>query len=238
MTSNTVLNTATIPITVPEGGTGISTGTTAYATLCAGTAATGAFQPTASAGTSGQILFSNGSSALPSFMGQSFTQIANLTATSSATINFTGMTGFTNYLLLGNNITPATNNAMLSCRFSNNGGSSYTAGSTDYRFNFWSAFGSSNAINGNNTGSLILLNSGTSNTANVASTLLAWIFKPAGSEYTTVVGGSFFIDSSGNDGICWVGGQCTAITGNNAVQLLMTPSGNITTGNFQLYGMP
>ena len=55
-------------ITVADGGTGVSTMTTAYAPVCAGTTATGALQ-VASTGlsTSGYVLTSNGASALPSF---------------------------------------------------------------------------------------------------------------------------------------------------------------------------
>jgi len=53
---------------VSAGGTGLSTATTAYAPVCAGTTATGNFQ-VASTGlsTAGWVLTSNGSSALPSF---------------------------------------------------------------------------------------------------------------------------------------------------------------------------
>lgn len=53
---------------VAGGGTGVTTMTTAYAPVCAGTTATGALQ-VASTGlsTSGYVLTSNGSSALPSF---------------------------------------------------------------------------------------------------------------------------------------------------------------------------
>lgn len=51
---------------VGGGGTGL-TSTTAYAVLCGGTTSTGNLQSIASVGTSGQILTSNGASALPTF---------------------------------------------------------------------------------------------------------------------------------------------------------------------------
>ena len=59
--------TLTNPLTVANGGTGIAT-TTAYAPICGGTTATGAFQA-ASTGlsSSGYVLTSNGAAALPSF---------------------------------------------------------------------------------------------------------------------------------------------------------------------------
>ena len=53
---------------VAGGGTGVTTMTTAYAPMCAGTTATGALQVASTGlGTSGDVLTSNGSSALPSF---------------------------------------------------------------------------------------------------------------------------------------------------------------------------
>lgn len=53
-------------VAVTDGGTGRSTSTTAYGLLAAGTTATGA-QQTLSTGTTGQILISGGSSAMPSW---------------------------------------------------------------------------------------------------------------------------------------------------------------------------
>lgn len=55
-------------LAVADGGTGVSTMTTAYAPVCAGTTATGALQVASTGlGTSGFVLTSNGSAALPSF---------------------------------------------------------------------------------------------------------------------------------------------------------------------------
>ena len=59
--------TLTNPLTVPYGGTGLATATTAYGVVCAGTTATGAFQVLNSLGTAGQVLTSNGAGALPSW---------------------------------------------------------------------------------------------------------------------------------------------------------------------------
>jgi hypothetical protein len=56
--------TGTLP--VANGGTGNATAT-AYAVLAGGTTSTGAFQSIASVGTTGQVLTSNGASALPTF---------------------------------------------------------------------------------------------------------------------------------------------------------------------------
>lgn len=87
--TNTQLNTGTTPIIVASGGTGVSTMTTAYAPVCAGTTATGAVQ-VASTGlsTSGFVLTSNGSSALPSFQA-----IAGGLTTTSVSLSVSQITG-------------------------------------------------------------------------------------------------------------------------------------------------
>jgi len=73
------------PAQVAKGGTGIAT-TTAYAPICGGTSATGAFQAaTTGLGTSGYVLTSNGSSALPSFQA----------ATGAAFVGFSAYLGTT-----------------------------------------------------------------------------------------------------------------------------------------------
>ena len=54
------------PMGVPSGGTGVSSAT-AYSVLCGGTTSTGAFQSVSGLGTSGQILTSNGTGALPTW---------------------------------------------------------------------------------------------------------------------------------------------------------------------------
>lgn len=67
MTKNTMLNTATTPIPIAEGGTGKSS-FTAYTVLTTGTTAPGIFQNVASVGTSGYFLQNQGGSALPTFV--------------------------------------------------------------------------------------------------------------------------------------------------------------------------
>jgi hypothetical protein len=62
ISTNPIFSTAT----VQGGGTG-KTSFTAYSVVCAGTTATGAFQNVSGVGTSGQVLTSNGASALPSW---------------------------------------------------------------------------------------------------------------------------------------------------------------------------
>lgn len=64
-------------LTVPYGGTGLTTLTTAYGVVCAGTTATGALQ-NAGTGTSGQILQSNGAGFLPSWVNASTSVLSQI----------------------------------------------------------------------------------------------------------------------------------------------------------------
>lgn len=76
--NNTITNvslttgvTGTLP--VANGGTGVATAT-AYAVLCGGTTGTGAFQSVSGVGTSGQVLTSNGTDALPTWQNNTPTE--------------------------------------------------------------------------------------------------------------------------------------------------------------------
>jgi len=72
--------TGTLP--VANGGTGATT-QTAYAVLCGGTTSTGAYQSIAGVGTAGQVLTSNGASALPTFQAAAGATISDDTTTAA-----------------------------------------------------------------------------------------------------------------------------------------------------------
>jgi hypothetical protein len=98
------------PLPVPAGGTGDST-LTAYAVLCGGTTSTGHVQSLAGVGTTGQVLTSNGASALPTFQaasggGVTFTGDLGTTSSGSSqtiTANPTATTGLA-FTTSGSNI--------------------------------------------------------------------------------------------------------------------------------------
>jgi len=89
-------------ITVPYGGTGIASAT-AYAVLCSGITSTGAFQSVSGVGTSGQVLTSQGASALPiwsapivgtaTLNGTTAVTITSSVVTTNSIINITRNTG-------------------------------------------------------------------------------------------------------------------------------------------------
>ncbi len=104
-TSGTVQATGT-NVVVADGGTGVSTMTTAYAPITAGTTATGALQ-VASTGlaTTRSVLMTNGSSALPSFQafGGYLIATANPAGAASSTITVPAI-AFTQLLIIYSNI--------------------------------------------------------------------------------------------------------------------------------------
>lgn len=71
---------ASLPLTVPNGGTGRTTSTTAYGLLAAGTTATGAHQ-TLATGSAGQVLQSGGAAALPTYSTATYPSVATGTGT-------------------------------------------------------------------------------------------------------------------------------------------------------------
>lgn len=95
--ANATILTDNAAVTVPQGGTGLTTLTTAYGVVCAGTTANGSLQ-NAGAGTSGQYLKSNGASSLPSF--------ASLDL---ATTTTQGVAYLSNPITIANNATDANN---------------------------------------------------------------------------------------------------------------------------------
>lgn len=90
MTTANAIN-SQFPVDVSSGGTGLSSAT-AYAVVCGGTGSTTAFQSVSGLGTSGQVLTSNGASALPTWQassGGSMVFIQQQSPSASSTANFT-----------------------------------------------------------------------------------------------------------------------------------------------------
>lgn len=126
--NGTLLSTATT-VTVAQGGTGVAS-LTAYAVICGGTSSTGAVQSIASVGTSGQVLTSNGASALPTFQNQTATALVllnTLTASNSATLTDTTSitSAYDTYLFIWETLIPDTGASALRCGFSTDGGSNW-----------------------------------------------------------------------------------------------------------------
>ena len=235
------------PAEVAKGCTGRSSHT-AYAVLCGGTTTTAAQQSIASVGTSGHILTSNGASALPTFQAAAgggagqWDYVSTTTASTSATLDWTGLTAANSYKLVLDMILPDTNTTKLYLRVSDDNGATWEAG-TDYSYvhRRWTTTGQSNLFNSANASEIRMTeNSGVSthgdgisgeiilHNINVSGEMMYLFHSTVGTygsqtETQVDVGGGMTSDQSGN--------QINEIDG---VSLLFD-SGNILSGSVYLY---
>ena len=240
------LATGFTPVTVPLGGTGVSTLTTAYGTLIAGTTATGAVQ-TVAPGTSGYILTSNGTSAAPTYQaaaggGGSIVELYKTAASNVATVNFTSLISATyqNYLLQFNGVYCASSGGTLSVRLSANNGGSYLLGSTYSDHTVGVSGATVLGQNQDNTSyfpmqpqtSAFSLGTTTTNCANGE----LWLYNPLGTTAYPSVKWAFGGFSGTSVKIdCWGSGYYASAGAINAFQIFID-AGNLY-GNFSLYGI-
>jgi hypothetical protein len=226
------------PITVGQGGTGDST-LTAYAVICGGTTSTAALQNVSGVGTSGQVLVSQGASALPQWTtastGGNLVLIQSIAASSSATISFTTgiTTTYNSYTFILSGVLPATSTAQLLLQLSSNGGSSYI--SSGYNSgHFYSAYNSTTNNNVQATTSFFISPalattggySGIINCYNVTSSLYPTQCSTATINSTALSTTAFGVG----------GGYYPTLVTVNAMQFSMS-SGNIASGTFTLFGI-
>ncbi len=240
----TILNDSYLsqPITVPQGGSGLST-TTAYGLLAGGTTTTALFQ-NAGTGTTGQV-YVGASGALGTWTNQnalgSWVLISTQTASNSANISFTGLsTSYNAYKISISAVVPATNATNFEMLVSSNNGVSYDNSASNYSYtNFYVADTgtATDAFNNSTAATNIRIGNAWSNTATWGSNLEVMFVDPA----TSYVDNGIWWAGKYNDSTsagCWVGGAGSRVATqiNNAVRFLFS-SGNISSGVFKLYGL-
>lgn len=165
-------------------------------------------------------------------------KLSTATASSSATIDFTGLTSsYVAYMVVWSAVAPETDNAVMYFRTSTDGGSSYDAGVSDYGWAFNGSNHSGTALpGGDNADSEITLDAGTGNAANEISSGTLTIFRPSASAYAQVVwqvsqvtGTPTYVTLSGS-------GRRLSAADVDAIRFVMS-SGNIASGQFDLYGL-
>lgn len=240
-TNNSTNNTPATPITVPNGGTG-KTSFTPYAVIAAGTTGTAALQNISGLGTAGQVLISTGASSLPTWQNNpggaagAWVLLQTQTASSSANINFTAISGtYTTYIVICSGVIPSTTGVQFQMLFSTNGGSSYlstgyNAGIAIYTTStgptftssttFYPLSGASDVTTGFPvSGQIFLYGLGISTVPMATGTISIANATPS----TGDKNGSL---------LCGYGSAITV----NALRFQMS-SGNITSGTFSLYGL-
>lgn len=165
------------------------------------------------------------------------TLISTATASNSASISLTGMTGYTTYLIYFDNLLPATNGTNLLMRVSTNGGSTYISAAGSYAWALTNSFSTSVVAAATQSDTSITLAVGIINSGTVTGGGRIDIINPASTNDTVFLSHTSTQDSGSN--ILRNATTCSqflSTTTVNAIQLLMS-SGNMTTGNFYLYGI-
>jgi hypothetical protein len=237
--------------TPTAGGVVYGDGST-YATTTAGTSGRpvvsgGAGAPTfrpytlpAADGSANQVLQTDGAGAL-SFATPSsgaMTLITTTTASSSATVDFTGLTStYKNYVVIVTNAVPATNNAALYLRTSTNNGSSFDTGASDY-YSTGTNFGNTtwNYLAVPDSQGYMNASGMVNNTTQGGTSFTLTLVNPSGATRTQwyLTG---FENGNFEVGAFTRGGYRLATTGAvNAIRFFYN-SGNIASGTFKLYGI-
>ena len=199
------------------------------------------------AGTSGQFLKTQGSSANPTWAtpSNSFELVSTSAASDTATISFTGVDDSADvWVIQGSGIRPATDNANLYLRHSTDGGSSYISSASAYGWIVDMGYTTTNVTTKGDGADTEIHMSGTDpghidNTfagSNFNFTL--YIYDPSDSNLCTtmtwIVGKAHGSTSFSSIHVMHGAASVAAAGASDAFQFLMS-SGNISTGRFTLY---
>lgn len=231
------------PIEVSNGGTGAATMTTAYAPVCAGTTATGALQVASTGlGTSGFVLTSNGSAALPSFQaaaGGITTLAGDSGSATGSTVTITGSTSGAVFTGSGSTITESFNYLALPTTTSTNGQVKINGSAVLH-----SMGGATNIFLGNSAGNLSVTGTGDTFIGNLCGTALTSGTNSVGVGYrclqsttadaSNTAVGAFSLNSTNgganNVAVGYNSGSSTT-TGNYNVSIGANSGGTLTTGD-------
>ncbi len=226
------------PLTVAQGGTGITT-TTAYGLLLGGTSSTGALQ-NGGTGSSGQLYLSGGASSTGTWTNQvgatCFQYVSQTTASSSASVAFSSLSSnYFAYKIILDAIVPATNAAKLYITLSYSGG--YFSTGYSYTLLGLSESGTSLSGNGSNAAQIQIVDNGIVNTASVANHWEITFYNPTVSaNYNGLTYLGRYKDSTSGLCVAWGHGAQGTTDALTAIKFAMS-SGNISTGSFTLFGM-
>lgn len=243
----------TTPLPTSEGGTGLGSLTAGTLLLGNGASAITLLAPSTQSNlvvssggtfvsaipplTSGNVLVSDGTN-WKADLGPGPVLIQTQTVSNTAAVTFT--TGFTSIydemLIVYSNLIPVTNSVNFQLRISEDGGATYKAGATNYKWTqFTTADNGTNSSAGSTADSSIHVGQGLANTNVGAGEIRIWnhssstVGKNVQTSYNEFTGANF----SSNFG----GGIYTPDTAPiTAIQLLMS-TGNISTGTISLYGV-
>jgi hypothetical protein len=178
--------------------------------------------------------------ALPPAVVSGLTFISAATANNSAAIDFTGIDStYDEYLFTGSNIHPGTDSVDFWIRVSENAGSSFKAGASDYIWQYVTAWDLPNlTFDGASADTRITTTATCSNVAARSLSFEARLFAPSSATaYKLMTFETVQLDTTPN--LVRRTGSGAYVGTTNAVNAVrfMFSSGNIASGGFRLYGM-
>lgn len=200
---------------------------------------------TPSYGTAGQVLTSAGTGAAPTWATASsgaMVLIGTKTASASANIEWTGLATYDKYLLVYENVIPATNSIQMKINVGTGAGPTYITSAYDYWAATWDYVNSSGPTpTVQNSAAYIgpLSSAGINNTLSGASgqILFTNFINSVGTRMSVLVYEVNQIDnSSAYYGTTYGSGGVSNASARTAIKIAML-SGNITSGKFTLYGL-
>lgn len=174
--------------------------------------------------------------------GLDYDKITATAASDSSTIEFTGLSStYHAYKVVIKDLVPASDGTLLYLRTSTDNGTSFDSGASEYK---WSHMGVDNDGSLRNDGSsgatqMILIgrtNDSIGNNTNETCSAELWVFNPSSASHTRAFCQSTYVRTNGDFWVMWASGVRVDTTAVDAIQLLMD-TGNITSGNFTLYGL-
>lgn len=171
-----------------------------------------------------------------------WTLLQTQTASSSANITFTSTyitSTYNKYVLVMNNVVPATNGVSMSMTVSVDNGSNYLATGYKAVINVFSEAATANAVSSTTLIPLTIISGNTlSNTTGVGLMgtlyMLNWT---SGSSFPEIHGNCSYLESSAANTLTGLwGGRAPTTNVINNIKIVMS-SGNIATGTFSLYGI-
>jgi len=217
-----------IPIEISKGGTN----TSSFANTNGVIYYNGTNLTSTAVGTSTHVFTSNGAASAPSFQSLvgSYNLISTQTAAASASIDFTGLTTYTNYQLTMSNVVLSSSAVNLLLAVSDDNGTSWKNSGYLSGLNY-NAYNSATITNANNTTSFVIGNS-LDNTDVYSATLN--IFNVNIANPFIMIGNAAYTDTVITDFVTVLLGGNAAVSV-NAIRIIPA-SGTITSGTFSLYG--
>ena len=164
-------------------------------------------------------------------------------ASSSATLDFTGLTGYSSYVFVISDIVPATDGAILWMRVSVDNGANYKAGASDYRWaNFGTNDSATNGSNGDTADSEIEMSSstGVSNDATYAG-VTGTLYTGDISKSSAYHGFTYLLTehtgTSGAESARYGSGRYISTAAALNAMRFMFSTGNIAAGTIKCYGV-